>query len=772
MGRRLGQLAGILALALVLLRTGRLVQFGEGLPQWNLILISATLLGGIVWWLISQTNLRPGAGVFLFALGAVVVFLRIAVPETLVFGVVPTEETLPLLGERMDDAQRLIRVGVAPVFPEPGLIALLALLMWSLGGLFSQVGMTGRIITMIVPAGIVYLQFAVFDRRPVGLIWMVAAAACLGLTVAAVALDRATNVGRARDQSGLPKPHRSTSAALVMAGLIGIVSIATTHQARTLVSEYGNLPWRSGGGGFGAGPGGVAFDRFVDLRQRLISRQNALLFQATLAPGAPPPGQLYWRMETLDEFDGVFWRRSNSQSRVYTPGTIIGDPDHTYGGAQTSVLQRVYIDRLLGEVLPTAGEPNAIHQVAGDNVLTPQAIRFGRDAALFYPVGLQAGDNYQVETTYPLLEQDLGALATGPDGELTPLFAAAAEAGLFAAAPGQAAGVVERPPDLDQFVRLPPNTPPGLRNIAVARTLGASTPFERAWMLQHWFRDSEDFTYSQEVTTGHGSLVLLEWLNDPDSLNFRTGYCEQFAAAMAVLGRTLGIPSRVVWGFTPGSTVNIDGLEVIEVRDTNAHAWVEMWMDDLGWVRFDPTPRGGVLPASMTAGWDPAEYVPRNPVTGSPITPELPELPEELPGLIDEPPIASPGGGPRLWPLWIPLIAALLGVIPFAKRMRRRRRMRRLLEGDITAAWDEIVDRLADLGEPVADHLTPLEFARASGTALIPLANWYSAAIYGGKSSPVAESDLVEVEWWLQNRYDTGQRLKGALNPRSLINRR
>lgn len=771
-GRRLGQLAGLLALILVLSRAGRLVQFGEGLPPWHLILISATLLGAIVWWLISQTTLSTVAGAYLFVLGSIIVFLRVAVPETLMAGIIPTEDTLPVLGERMDIAFRLIRGGVAPVFPEPGLIAILAFLMWALGGLYTHGALSGRVNLMIIPVGIVYLQFAVFDRRQAGLSWMMASAATIGLALTAVALGRSQNVGRARDEAGLPKPHRSPVAALVMAGIIGVASIATATNAMGMVSEYGNLPWRSLGGGFGSGPGGIAFDRFVDLRQRLISRENALLFRATLGPDSPPPGQIYWRMETLDQFDGIYWRRSNTQTRVYSPGSVIGNPNHPYQGNTATVLQRVFISRLAGEVLPTAGEATTIHQIAGDGVINPQSIRYGRDSTLFYPVGIRPDDNYQVESLYPLVDLDLGALATGRDGQLSPIFSAAAEAGVFTASPSPGNGHVLSPDEYDQFTQLPANTPAALRGIAVTRTRGATTNFERAWMLQHWFRDSNDFTYSQEVTTGHGALVLLDWLNEPNSLNYRTGYCEQFAASMAVLGRLLGIPSRVVWGFTPGAAVTIDGIEVIEVRDTNAHAWVEMWMDGFGWVRFDPTPRGGVLPTSMTAGWNPGEFVPENPITGVVDLPDDPQLTPLDPGFLDQPPIGLPGAGPRLWPLWILVMAALGSVVPLVKRLRRKRRIRSLQDGDVTAAWDEIIDRLTDLGEPISEHLTPLEFARFTGTALLPLANDYSAAIYGGKRGALGESDLVEVEWWLQNRYEMGQRFKGALNPRSLIKRR
>lgn len=773
MGRRLSQLAGLVILGMIVSRTGRLVQFGEGHIQWHLIVIAAALLGGVVWWLLRQVDPGQTWSQVIFLLGAAVVFLRVAVPETLVYGVIPTSSTLPGLTAALEEAFRTILSGVAPVVPLPGLVAILSALFWVLGGLFAQGAVTGRVGVMLVPAGAVYLQFAVFDRQPAGISWMVATAVVIGLALAGIVLDRGEGMGRARDRSGLPLPHSSPRAAFMMAALVGVMSIAATTNAMGLVSEYGNLPWQSGTGGIGDGLGGnIVFDRFVDLRQRLISRENALLFRATLGPGAPPANQIYWRMETLDLFDGVSWRRGNSQTRLATTGPL-GDPAHTYRGSKAPILQRVYISRLGGALLPTAGEPVALHEISGEKTIEPGEIRFGRDGALFRAVGIAPDDNYQVETSMPLVEADLGALATGPDGQLSPLFAGAAERGLFSAEPGAPPGETTRPPDIDRFLQLPRNMPGTLVATARRVTRGATTDFERAWMLQHWFRDSGEFTYSQTVTTGHGSLVLDSWLNDATSQNYRTGYCEQFAAAMGVLGRILGIPTRVVWGFTPGRVTEADGIEVIEVRDTNAHAWVEMWMDGFGWVRFDPTPRGEALPPSMTADFAPEEVLP--PVEGPQPGTVGPD-PED-PGFIDDPLPPFEGGGTNVpgqgdgvsWWIAVPILALLAGAIPMFKRLRRRRRLERARNGDITALWDELVDRLTDLGDPVVETLTPIEWAEERGSALMPLARGYARAVYGGKQTTLSQAEILELEWWLQNRYDGRRRALAALNPKSLL---
>jgi transglutaminase-like putative cysteine protease len=451
----------------------------------------------------------------------------------------------------------------------------------------------------------------------------------------------------------------------------------------------------------------------------------------------------------------------------------LGDPEHGYQGTTVTFLQYVLISRLAGNLVPVAGVPVEIHQLADrEGFIGPRSFRMGRDATLYYPPGFIEGDNYQVQASFPVYEADLGALATAPNGELSPIFAAAAEAGEFEAAPAPLDREVVRPEDLDFFTRLPNDLPTGLRATALRETRGATTDFERAWMLQHWFRDSGQFDYSLNVSTGSGALDLAAWLDDPESENHRTGYCEQFAVSMAVLGRLLGIPSRVVMGFTPGTVTTADGTTVIQVRDTNAHAWVEMWMDGFGWVRFDPTPRGEFQPESLTAGFDPAEFVPENPPPQVG-TPETPPVVENPPGFVEDPGFdPADSAGPRWWILIIPGIALIISIIPLLKRHRRRRRLARVREGDITAAWEEIIDRLDDLGEPIDESLTPLELARSTDSALLPLAHGYSAAVYGGRTGEAKESDLIGLEWWLQTRYESSRRLLGALNPRSLMDRR
>lgn len=783
MGYRIGQLAGLFSFILVIGRLGRLLQSGPEEPRWNLILVAAAFLGAVTWWLLTQTTIRRWVKLTVFTLGGLLLIVRIAAPETLLIGVVPSADTVVAMSGHLDLAFRIIQSGVPPVIASPGLLAILAALMWSLGALFTWGGTGGPYSAMFLPSLVVYLQFAVFDRAEAGLGWLLASALAIGLSVVSIALERREESGRARDARGRPMDRRSVALAALLAGMIGIGAILVADNASALISEYGNAPWRGGGaGGYGDGEGGPSFHRLVDLRQRVIDRSNTPVFVAKFGPGAPSPEQTYWRVETLDEFSGTEWTRSDVSLTQFQPGRPLANPYDVYQGTTADFLQVVRIQNLETEVAPTAGVPIDIQDPPGDEGRRrPAEFQILSDSAILAPSGLREGDQYQVRTISADRTADLGVLATGLNGELTPMFANAAAVGEFPHEPGTVDTETVEPPDLERYTTLPEATPASIARLAEGVTRGASSDFERAWILQSWFRDPSDtvdgrssggFIYSTDVSTGHDALVLDDWLNDPSSVNYRTGYCEQFAAAMAVMARELGIPSRVVWGFTPGT---LEGDGQVVVRDTNAHAWVELWMEPLGWVQFDPTPRSeqtgfAAQPASLTAGLNPEENLPEVEINPA----ESPDLPGSLdqPQFVDNAPVAVSGPGPRWWLIGIAAILLLVGTVPTVKRVRRRRRLARIREGDITAVWDELIDRLVDLDQDVPDSLTPVELALRTDSSLVPVAASYAATIYGGKRGQATEADLYGAEWWIDRTFDGPTKTRAAFRVRSLMKKR
>src|SRR5918995_1489986 len=130
----------------------------------------------------------------------------------------------------------------------------------------------------------------------------------------------------------------------------------------------------------------------------------------------------------------------------------------------------------------------------------------------------------------------------------------------------------------------------------------ADTPFGKALAIQDYLRDPKVFRYNLNVPAlSAGGNQLRRFLTE-----VREGYCEQFAIAMAMMARQVGVPSRVAVGFTSGEVVDNNFLQV---TTHDAHAWPELWFPETGWVPFEPTPRadGTVAVPSYTT---PAGRVP------------------------------------------------------------------------------------------------------------------------------------------------------------------
>ncbi|WP_193316134.1 transglutaminaseTgpA domain-containing protein [Bifidobacterium cebidarum] len=109
------------------------------------------------------------------------------------------------------------------------------------------------------------------------------------------------------------------------------------------------------------------------------------------------------------------------------------------------------------------------------------------------------------------------------------------------------------------------------------------------WLVEYFTNPDNHFTYSLNAPDGDGrdNLEVIDDFLDP--ANGHTGYCQHYASALAVLGRALGIPTRIVIGYNAGvEPRNKDGF--FAVQSKQLHAWVEAYLDGVGWVPFDVTP--------------------------------------------------------------------------------------------------------------------------------------------------------------------------------------
>jgi transglutaminase-like putative cysteine protease len=133
------------------------------------------------------------------------------------------------------------------------------------------------------------------------------------------------------------------------------------------------------------------------------------------------------------------------------------------------------------------------------------------------------------------------------------------------------------------YLQLPPDLDPRIAALAKEITKGARTPFDDVFRIENYLRSR--FTYTLNLTGRPGKDPLAHFLFET-----RAGHCEYFASAMAIMLRTLGIPSREVNGFLPGEYNDLGGDYI--VRASDAHSWVEVYFPGLGWQVFDPTPAG------------------------------------------------------------------------------------------------------------------------------------------------------------------------------------
>ncbi len=132
-----------------------------------------------------------------------------------------------------------------------------------------------------------------------------------------------------------------------------------------------------------------------------------------------------------------------------------------------------------------------------------------------------------------------------------------------------------------EYLQLPAPLDPRIPELAKQITSRAETVYDKAAAIESFLRNRYGYTLNLTGKPGDDPLAHFLFVT-------RAGHCEYFATAMAILVRTLGIPSREVNGFLPGEYNNLAGDYI--VRASDAHSWVEVYFPDNGWVTFDPTP--------------------------------------------------------------------------------------------------------------------------------------------------------------------------------------
>ncbi|WP_433114239.1 transglutaminase TgpA family protein [Micromonospora sp. CA-246542] len=232
-----------------------------------------------------------------------------------------------------------------------------------------------------------------------------------------------------------------------------------------------------------------------------------------------------------------------------------------------------------------------------------------------------------------------------------------------------------------------PGPVPEVEELVRGLIQGKRTDYDRVLAIYQHFSADNGFTYRLSTASGSSGQDIVNFLTN------KVGYCQQYAAAMAWLVRSAGIPARVAFGFTNGS--RRDG-DTYTLTNLNLHAWTEVFFDGIGWVPFDATPASGV-PGSTRSAWAPDTDAPE------PSTPEA--------GATDSPSGADSSAGPTgpdnadrdtdsglslgdsrpteqapVWPWWVAAVLALVALLAVPALRRRALRRRRAGRADVAAA--------------------------------------------------------------------------------------
>ena len=253
----------------------------------------------------------------------------------------------------------------------------------------------------------------------------------------------------------------------------------------------------------------------------------------------------FWRTNVFDVWNSWEWSRSNLEVAAVSTGREVITPPREQPSGEVIEVRQDY--ELLADALALPASP-IVRRVDIDS---PTALIGGTDLASLREVG--AGTRYSIDSEIVAAdEEDLGAARN-----------------------------VELPGEI--AARYLDPGPVGERTAALASefTADASQPWAVGREIEDWL--GRNTRYSLDAPTSPpGSDVVEHFLFES-----RLGWCEQIASSLVVLARLRGVPARLAIGYVPAERTRLGDRWLVRERD--AHAWAELWIDGVGWVPIDPT---------------------------------------------------------------------------------------------------------------------------------------------------------------------------------------
>jgi hypothetical protein len=267
----------------------------------------------------------------------------------------------------------------------------------------------------------------------------------------------------------------------------------------------------------------------------------------------------YWKALTFDTYTGRRWLRGEAEVVVYQKGVparfaeaLEADGIWSLPSGYQLLNQRVNILGLGDNKLYAAGSLVSVDQ---DYTVTWRSPRMD---ATGEPGG---GDIYGA--TLQALTYRVKSLEVQPGLEAL-----------------QNAGTDYPAWVVSHYLALPDLIPSRVISLSFDVTAGAATPFEKVKAIETYLRK---FPYSLEVEAPPVDREVADYF----LFDLQEGFCDYYATTMVVMARAVGVPARMVLGYAPGRYDSFQGR--YEVRDSDEHAWVEVYFSNIGWVLFEPT---------------------------------------------------------------------------------------------------------------------------------------------------------------------------------------
>lgn len=293
------------------------------------------------------------------------------------------------------------------------------------------------------------------------------------------------------------------------------------------------------------------FNPYLDLSLRGELSNRVVMQVKSQAPG-------YWRGLAFDQYTGEGWAISEQtpQSVALVNDLVELHPPTIPGLRYQQVVQTYHISGPLPNLVFSMYFPATIY--------FPASLLYqDSEDALRIPFYLEPGTVYTVISQVP--EDPLPSLARSNMSYPERIKA--------------------------HYLQLPNELPWRVKQLALNITGGKNGPYFKVMALIDWLRQYPYELNIPPLPSGRDAV-------DHFIFDLRKGYCEQFSSALAVMARSIGIPSRLVTGYATGMynpvTMNY------EVKEKDAHAWVEIYFADFGWVPFDPSPPYPGMPATLT----------------------------------------------------------------------------------------------------------------------------------------------------------------------------